>query len=250
MKIKWPKSVTIRAAIIGGGFVLVAAVITVIGPPIFNDNNKEAPAVPEEALVVSNVRSITDQPTLIHESFTFIEGRATTVKTGILSVFWEVLLSNNGVNDLSVINYEIVQIDEDFLSASYTHMEQGVYTLVGGELAPEQFPITIPAGNTKALFVRVGITMDEQAYQLVKEDFTSEEIVILEMIVNFLRLKELDFYGNPFTRDSAGVGVYSLPPIDEIREQVFGITFKTGRGTQTVGVLSWYKYGLFRNSMR
>jgi len=247
MKLKWPKSVTIRGAIIGGVFVIVAAIITVIGPIIFNDNKNEEPTVPEEDLVVSNVRPIIDQRTRIHESFTIVEGKG-TVKTGILSAFWEVLLSNNGANDLSVIMYDLVQVDEDFPSISYTHMKQGLYTLEDGALIPVQFPITIPAGVTKALFLRVGITMDEKAYQLVKSKFASEQRVTLEMIINFLRLNELDFYGNAFTEDDAGI--YSLPPIDEIKEQVFGVSFETGRGTKAVGIVSWYRHGLFQNALR
>ena len=243
---------TIRAAIIGGVFAIVAAIIAVIGNAIFYANNNEPvqvviePSIPEENLVVSNVRSIIDQPTLIHKSSTIHEGK--TVQTGILSVFWEVLLSNNGVNDLSVIRYDIAQVGEDFKPISYTHMKQGIYTLKEGDFIPVQFPITIPAGNTMAIFLRAGITMGERAYQLVKNKFTSEQRVTLGAIVNFLRLEGLDFYDNAFTKDDSGI--YSLPPIDQIKEQVFGVSFETGRGTKTVGIVSWYKYGLFRDILQ
>ncbi len=247
MKIKWPKSITIRAALIGGFFVIMAAIITVIGTIIFNNINNEYESIPSEVLFVSKVRPIIDQQTKILDSFTFIKGKG-TLKTGILSVFWEVLLSNNGINNLSVIRYDISQINKQFVEISYTNMEQGVFTLEDGALIPINLPISIKSGDSMVLFFRIGIIMDANAFQLVKSEYADHKNITLNTIINFLRQKKMDFYGNPFSVDD--IGVYSLPPIDELKEQVFGINFETSRSTKAVGILSWYKYGLYLNAVR
>lgn len=243
-KSQWEKwSLPSKLTAIGAYVGIIGIIFTLIIYLLQKNDNE---VVLEDNLKITGVRSIIDQPTMIQESTTISEGKA--VQSGIMSLYWEVLLSNIGVNDLSVIRYDILQVGKDFPVVSYTYMKQGIYKLKEGSLIPAQFPITIPAGHTIALFLRVGIEIDKRAYQLIRKEFANEKRATLETIVNFLRLKGLDFYGNEFKKMTSGA--YSLPPINHIREQVFGLSFTTGRGSKTHGFVSWYKFGLFRNSLQ
>lgn len=220
---------------------LVLSIVFLVIPWMFPADDPRhvvvEPAAAQDNLVVSKVRTIIDQPTVIHQF----------LKTGIMSVYWELTISNNGTMDLSVIDYDIAQIDEDSGPLSYSHMQQGIYTLKEGQLVPVQFPIAVAAGHSQALFLKVGILMDENAYKLVKTKFKVEGQANVKSIEDFLRLEETDFYGNAFTKQESGV--YALPPIDKIAEQVFGISFESSRGVKTTEIISWYKYGLFRDHL-
>lgn len=195
------------------------------------------PAAARDNLIVSKVRTIIDQPTVIHQFR----------RTGIMSVYWELTLSNNGTMDLSVIDYDIALVAEHSGPVSYTHMQQGIYMLEEGQLVPVHFPIAVAAGRSQAMFLKVGILMDGNAYTLVKTKFTAGGQANVKSIVDFLRLEETDFYGNAFTKQEAGI--YALPPIDQIAEQVFGVSFETSRGAKTTEIISWYRYGLFRDQL-
>ncbi|MDY6970372.1 MAG: hypothetical protein SVR08_17200 [Spirochaetota bacterium] len=184
-------------------------------------------------LKITKVRPIIDQPTMFYESF----------GTGIMSLYWELVLSNNSVNDLSVIDYDVLQVSEGG-PISYTNLRQGIYILDGNKLHPVNFPLVIPAGHSLALFIRVGVMMDPKAYTMVKEKFDPVQQTNASTIMDFLRSQEIDIFGNPFTKND--VGVYSLPALNEINDPIFGVTFKTGRDTKIVELISWYKYGLFR----
>ena len=55
---------------------------------------------------------------------------------------------------------------------------------------------------------------------------------------------EIDIFGNPFSKN--GIGVYSLPPLNDLQDPVFAVTFKTARNTEIADLISLYKYGLYR----
>ena len=199
----------------------------------------------DEIIEITGVRPIIDQPTTIIKSFNVHQGQV--VETGVLSAFWEVLLSNNGDSDLSIIDYDIYQVANEFDAIDYTHMKQGMFSLSENELISVKLPIVINAGHTEALFLKVGITMGKDAFDLVKEKYPVDQPSMLKDIADFLRQEGMDFYGNPFT--SVTPGHYSLPPIDELKEQIFRISFKSSRGTKGDELISWYRYGLYRLSI-
>ena len=227
-----------------GAATIIALVLSIVFfvVPLMNPTDDTRHVVVETAtaqdkLIVSKVRTIIDQPTVIHQF----------LKTGIMSVYWEITISNNGTMDLSVIDYNIAQVNANSGPISYSNMQQGIYTLKEGQLVPVQFPITVETGHSQALFLRVGIMMDENAYNLVKTKFKVEGKANVKSIIDFLRLEGTDFYGNVITKQESGV--FTFPSIDKIVEQVFGISFESSRGVKTTEIFSWYKYGLFRDRL-
>ena len=227
-----------------GAATIVALVLSIVFfvVPLMNTTDDTphmavATTTVQDNLIVSNVRTIVDQPTVIYQF----------LNTGIMSVYWEITISNNGTMDLSVIDYNIAQVDINSGPISYSNMQQGIYTLKEGQLVPVQFPITVETGHSKALFLRVGIVMAENAYKLVKTKFKVEGQANVKSLIDFLRLEGTDFYGNVITKQEPGVFMY--PEIDQIVEQMFGISFESGRGDKTTEIISWYKYGLFRDHL-
>ncbi|WP_026736072.1 AlbA family DNA-binding domain-containing protein [Fischerella sp. PCC 9605] len=192
-----------------------------------------------DTIQVSSVKTIEDSKTEIRE---FGGGQ------GIISVYWEVFLSNLGDSDLSVINYKVIQVGKDFPANWYTDMDQGLYLFENGEAKRLELPINIPAGSTQRIFVRLGLMMTPEVSKLVKEKFvkSSKSDVTLKTIWRFLYTKGTDFYGNKVTTqvvDSAGRIISRFPSLEDVREQTFVVCFTTSRGESINKSLSWYKFG-------
>ncbi|UYD31072.1 ATP-binding protein (plasmid) [Tolypothrix sp. PCC 7712] len=192
-----------------------------------------------DSIQVSSVKTVGDSKTEIRE---FGGGQ------GIISVYWEVYLSNLGNRDLSVINYKVIQVGKDFPANWYTGMDQGLYLLENGETKRLELPINIQSGSTQKIFVRLGLMMTPEVSKLVKEKFvtSSNSDVTLKTIWRFLYTKGTDFYGNKVTTevvDSNGKIISRFPSIEDVREQTFLIYFTTSRRKSIEKLLSWYKFG-------
>lgn len=202
-----------------------------------------------EDLAITNVSLKIDHFTYIYN---FVDVRdGTTVKTGLISVYWELMLSNNGIHDLSINKYRLIKLPAQNPAIDYTHMDQGLYLFKEGALAPLKFPLIISAGYTISVFLKVGVIMGDSAYYSVKDNFTDNKKVKLYEIVDFLREeKHIDIFDNLFTVDPIldTLKIFTLPPLDEINEQIFGIVFQTSRGNTAIEAVSWYKYGLYRQA--
>lgn len=196
---------------------------------------EESSSTMSDSIEVTKVRSIVDQPTSITD---FAE-------TAVMSLYWEVVLSNNGNNDSSILDYDVLQISHAG-PKSYTGLRQGLYTLKGSQLEPAGLPITIPAGHSTAFFVRLGVLMDKKALSMVKSEFDGAPKPA-SAIIEFLRSRETDIFGNSFTQQASGASL--LPAMDDIREPVFGVTFNTARGEEVHAIISWYVHGLFREHL-
>ena len=190
-------------------------------------------SVAADDLKITKVRRILDQPTTIRDF----------ADSGVMSLYWELTLSNNGKDDLSIIDYEILQVLNQGLS-NYTGLQQGLYTLEADKLHPVQLPVVIPAGHALAFFIRVGVRMDKAAYELVKTEFDGTHTQDVSKIIDFLRSRETDVFGNPYKKNEFGS---SLPSMDDLQDPIFGVSFETARGVKTNDIISWYKYGLFRD---
>mgnify|MGYP001793163571 CR=1 FL=1 len=167
---------------------------------------------------------------------------------GVISAYWEVLLSNVGGDNLSVVSYKVLQVGENFPATQYSHMDQGLYVLSDQEPVRLDLPISIASGDTRKIYVRLGLMLPSEIYKLVKESYLgqSNDSVTLGEVLQFLREKGTDFYGNAVqTRffDSTGTSVSSISIDDELREQEFVIGFTTSRGEKAREPLSWYKFG-------
>lgn len=189
-------------------------------------------------LQVSSVKTIQDSRAEIH-----VSGRQK-----IVSVYWEVLLSNLGESNLSIVHCRILQVGAEFPEAWYTNMEQGLYSFENGEPSKEVLPFDIPPGGTKKSYVRVGIMMTPDASRMVEDALkgTSASTVSLRTIWRLLNAKGTDFYGNKLAAvigDDTGKMIATFPSVNDLREQEFEVSFTTARGHSIKEPLSWYKYG-------
>lgn len=198
-----------------------------------SESEPSVPPATSDEIKITKVRPIIDQPTKIRDF----------AGTGIMSLHWELVLSNNGEKDLSVIDYDVLQVLKKN-PISYTDLRQGLYFLHDTKLQPVKFPMIIPAGHSSALFIRLGVMIDDKAYAMIKEEFNGNQPQTASSIIDFLRSCEIDIFGNPFSKN--GIGVYSLPPLNDLQDPVFAVTFKTARNTEIADLISLYKYGLYR----
>jgi len=205
----------------------------------------KAETLASDNLEISSVSTVEVSTTEIRES----------AGQGIISAYWEILLSNVGSKQLSVISYKVLQIGEDFPVAWYTDMDQGLYVLKNGEPSKFELPVDISSGNSKKIYIRLGLMMTPEVSELVKEKFSGiiSSDTTLRKILRFLYTKGTDFYGNKIETqiiDDTGKIMSRIPSQDELHEQEFVITFTTSRGEKINESLSWYKFGGAYDLMR
>lgn len=197
----------------------------------------------QDDLAITSIRTVTDVPTQIIEQpdIDFDSGKVIT--TGVISVHWEVFLSNKSDKDTSIISYEMVEIllNKSPEIKSYTGLEQGVFVFEEHKLSPLKFPFSIPAGGTMALYIRAGLMMDPRAYALVTKNLKQEKQIDLNQVERYLRSNGIDLYGNKYTLNTKDM--FSLP--SDLKEQKFAISFKTARGTEVTDAISWYTFGRY-----
>lgn len=170
------------------------------------------------------------------------------VDQGVMSAYWEVLLSNVGSENLSVVSYKVLQVGEDFPATWYSNMDQGLYVLENQEPVKLELPVSIASGDTKKVYVRLGLMLPPEIYKLVKENFIdrSNASITSGEILRVLYEEGTDFYGNTVQNRilaSTGAKLSSVSIDDELREQEFVIGFTTSRGNKISEPLSWYRFG-------
>jgi hypothetical protein len=156
----------------------------------------------------------------------------------LISTYWEIFISNNDVKDISVINYDLLQVGKDFPAAYYSGMNQGLYFPKESKLVSASFPITILAGSTVNLILKIGIQMNANAYKIAKHKLQKEPKIDFLSLEKYLWSRDIDVYGNQVKPTKHGS--YTFPPFGEAKEQVFSIYFKTARGTEVPQLISWY----------
>jgi hypothetical protein len=165
---------------------------------------------------VSKVEVLTQSPTSIVE----------TGGKGIISIYWNIALSNLGESDLSIIKYEIIDKSDNLrLGEYYSNMDQGLYSC-DGKYSLLPLPISISSGNTFPVCLKIGIVMDEEAYKLIKANFNDTPTMFSE-IESFLWANGTDVYGNEITVKEHGI---SYPAFEIIKEQLFLVNFYSSRG--------------------
>ena len=184
-------------------------------------------AANEEDLVVSVTRAFNDYATQL---------QAWTSTTGTVSVYWDVLVSNNGRQDVSLVGYELLQVSDATVHSTYTDMDQGLYS---SSLGPADLPVVIPAGNSKRFYLRAGLLMDPVAYRMAKDAFPEGSVDSVVGLTNYLYSRGMDSYGNAV--ESPVPGMFTVPA-EGRREQTFLVTLSTARGTRVSDIVSWYAY--------
>jgi hypothetical protein len=217
--------------------LIISFCVLLVAGIVITAAEKYIPSEPDKPPISDNLK-ITSVKT-IEDSETQIQPLA---NQGVISVFWEVMLSNVGNTSLSITSYQVRQVGEDFPAVMYSGMNQGMYVFEKGKFKTLDLPIELTAGNTRKVFVRLGLLMTPESYKLIKENFTNSSPATLKTIWHFLFTKGTDFYGNKIEPLPEKTG-YTFPSIDQIHEQVFVISLKTSRDASVEELLSWYKYG-------
>lgn len=213
----------------------VAAVLAVAA--VYAPSSSDKPLVAERPPIFDNLKIISVKT--VEDSQTQIQEIGTQ---GVISVYWEVILSNVGESNLSVTSYDVKQVGQDFPAVMYSGMDHGLHTFDEGKPKALDLPLELTAGNSRKVFISLGLLMTPESTGLVKEKFASGPAPTLKTIWHFLFTKGMDFYGNMVKPLPGGAG-YTWPELGQIREQVFAVTFKTARGAAVGELLSWYKHG-------
>ena len=223
-----------RAVIIVSGFFLT--IIVLVSVAIAHYSGSDHPPPPseetEDQLKITSIKTVEDSETEI-SSF---------ADQGVISVYWDIMLSNVGRTNLSVTSYDVKQVGETFTAVSYSGMNQGLFEFEDGYFRRLDLPIVLNAGTSRKIFVRLGLLIVPESYALIKHHFPNSPKVTLQPIWHFLFSKGTDFYGNKIERLPKNTG-YRLPSQDQVREQEFVISFKTSRDVDVAEPLSWYKFG-------
>lgn len=220
-----------------GAIASIIAVVSGIAFFVIAQNTEK------ETFSITSVQRITISHTQITPfSYPLISTQGANDSTGILSSYWKVFLSNNSDKDISIIKYNLLEASDNVNAAiSYSHMDQGLYTVEENDVKPLLLPITIQSGETIPVVIKIGVIMNPDVYRLVINKFAEQEDYEMQDIETFLRKEhETDIYGNRIKQTVAGIWEY--PSFDTIKEQVFGFSFETARGTQSTGLASWYVY--------
>ncbi len=194
--------------------------------------------------------AMNDKPSVKDElkvtSLKTVEDSETQIKSlgdgGVISAYWELTLSNTGESNLSVISYQVEQRGEDFPETFYTGLNQGLYIFNNNKFETLNLPLQIEPGNSKKIFIRLGLLVIPDSYKIIKKKFSDSSRAKLKDISTYLFSKGTDFYGNKI-KSSSDLTVFTFPKIDEIKEQTFALSLKTSRENNTELLVSWYKHG-------
>ncbi|HUV82106.1 MAG TPA: hypothetical protein VMW53_03370 [archaeon] len=192
-----------------------------------------------------NVETLTIYSSRVHADYdTEIIPFNATDLPAILPVFFDCYLTNNGEETLSILDYELIQIGKDYPISYYSYMDGGLFDGTGNQL---QFPLNIDSKKSLKIFLKVGISIHPDAYVLISNNFTLRTRISINEINSYLATNGMDLYGNsvePFIEEGKYFG-FKGPNSENLHEQIFLITFKTGSGNYFNDSFSWYKLQTF-----
>jgi hypothetical protein len=209
-------------------FSLLAILISVIGVGIqiyqdIRDNTEEI-----------NLHSF--RPAAKGEEYSFEDGLFGGEK--IISLPFEILISNTGKNTVSLINYRLIQRNNTGLlyPEYHTGMNQGFTDEDEKEI---DIPFIILAGESKLVRIHTGIKIKEDIYQKINQvykveygkDITSEDTFTYGELQYYQVKAKTDFYGNKLEgsafkdTDGEAGAIVSYPT--NMRYPEFWLTFKT-----------------------
>jgi len=194
-------------------------------------------ALEQDNLRISYATRMTDFQTSITEIL--IPDNGEMESTGVLTVYWEFIISNNGANDAWLVEYALRSLRESY-PANYPGMEQGLFLIKDGNLVSTNVPILITSSDTIVLYVEIGLLMDSGSYRLTREHFREEDRYTIRDVNEFLGNQGIDLYGNPVETVIPGTLTYTSP--GEVKEQWFVTNFETSRGLLKARFISWYTH--------
>ncbi len=157
----------------------------------------------------------------------------------VLPVYYECILVNNGKMSISIVDYDLQQITEDY-PIKYSYMDGGLFDSSGKQL---QLPLDIDSKKSYRFFVKVGVAVHPKAYELISKNFTSQKKIPIKELTYHLARNRVDFYGNtvdPYIDDQGNLLGFNVPMKNRM-EQIFSINFKTSQGNYFSDTVFWYK---------
>jgi len=194
-------------------------------------------ALEQDNLRISYATRMTDFQTTITEIL--IPNNGEMESTGVLTIYWEFIISNNGANDAWLVEYSLRSLRETY-PTNYPGMERGLFLIKDGNLVSTNIPVLITSGNTVVLYAGIGLLMDSGSYRLILEHFKEEDSYTIREVNEYLGTKGVDLYGNPVEAVIPGTLTYTSP--DEVKEQWFITNFETSRGLVKARFISWYTH--------
>lgn len=203
---------------------------------------KEA-TIPEvkELLSLQTSRVIETYNTeILHE--VEINGHGTMPHSFFIHAYWDIVLINNGINDLTITKYSIEPLDKDIPSAGpyRASFAQGLFDFQTN--MPVDLPVSISAGHFIHLKVRsfIVILTTETILNVAKhwkQGLPSGKISMWDLFYNYFAKYGVDFFGN-----NVSAGPTGITPNDnsKVKDQQLLFRIYTGRGNVSTGILKWY----------
>lgn len=146
---------------------------------------------------------------------------------GIFQEPWGCMLSNNGDRTISIVEHE-VWIATDKGKMFYSHISGGFLDREGSSVP---MPVVLEPGQSRLLYLSVGLLIDESAATILAERFGGAKVVSRREVEIILAKAGLDLYGNERSITQYAGGEYTIAgPGPDRKEQVFVVVLRTGRG--------------------
>lgn len=158
----------------------------------------------------------------------------------VIPLYWQLILTNNSENTLSITNIDIENIDDERGITFYSHIYDGIFeSYEGFDEGQIDLPINISSGESRKVFVRIGIMCDSLASSILLkqnnifyEKRQSESWTRFNQVIIKLAEKGIDFYSNnsSVTHDNENIILYQS---EAKKQQQFKITLTTGKNNFT-----------------
>jgi len=158
----------------------------------------------------------------------------------IIPTYWTCDLTNNGENTISIVNYNIQRLLGKKNLMYYSNINFGLYSQ---DFKKIKLPLNIRPGETERILVKVGVSLYQNASDILKKELDSSVVYKFSDIKLILAKENTDIFDNvvksKIQNDKISTIEYGgLDP----NKDYYAITFQTGKGKQFVEILHWYPF--------
>ncbi|MGI2329147.1 hypothetical protein [Planococcus sp. YIM B11945] len=139
---------------------------------------------------------------------------------GVVPVNYEIILANNGENTVSIISYDLWQIDNQ-VPIQFSHLKNGIYEK--NDLL--EFPLTIESGKSRKITIKVGIQVKDFVFKILEEEFGEGKPINFNTLETTLLSQNTDLFGNKVVKNNNNI--YST---DLTNEKIYKLSFTTSKG--------------------
>lgn len=165
----------------------------------------------QEDLVAQSWRVAEDYPTEIRPSG----------ESGILSVYWRLLVANNGERDTSLVGFEVREGSGEL---------QGLYQV---DLKRLEMPVAIKAGYAVVFLARAGLLLDTKAYVALRQRFGQARSISSAAVTEHVRARGFRLFNDP-----NGKRILSEEK-SQVPQELLVLTLFTSRGARIQTSLLW-----------